>query len=293
MRSIKLENLTTGEMISLGIESPYLVQEKDLGSVPGKHNVTQYINLNGSRIQNTMLGERNISIAGWILVAEAGQMPEKKSALNRLVNPRHDLKIYYNDYVLVARPDSSVKYSVDKYENGKILCKFLIQASAFMPLWQLKIPKVYQESKITPAPLFPLAIPQNKGVAFGYIPAISIANVPNPGDVEAGFVIRFTAVSGKVTNPKITNNKTGRHIEAVIEMEQGDAVEISTASGSKSAKLIRGGVETDIFKAITKKSAMDMTLSVGINDISVTAAGNASNLSGKISFIPMWMEVQT
>lgn len=290
---IKLENLVTGSMISFGIpEGDYWIQEKDFGTTPGNHSSTQYINLIGSHINSTALGERDISIAGVIRVEGSGLMAERKNMLNRLINPRHDLKLYYDDYVMIVRPDSSVKYSIDKYENGKALCKFLIQATAYLPLWQLKNSKIYQESKVTPVPLFPLRIPKRKGIAFGYIPAISIANVPNPGDVETGFVIRFTASSGKVTNPKITNNKTGKYIEVIVEMNPGDVVEVSTVPGSKYAKLTRSEIETDIFKAVTKRSSMDMTLNVGINDISVTAAGNASNMSGKIIFTPMWLEVQ-
>lgn len=289
---IKLENLVTGEVVSFGVGENYVIQEKDFGATPGNHSTTKYINLIGSHINSTALGERDIAIAGWIQAEGSAQMKEKKDKLNHLINPRHDLKLFYDDYVLIVRPDSSVKYSTDKYDNGSTLCKFLISATAYMPLWQLKSSKVYRESKITPVPLFPLKIPADKGIAFGYIPAISIANVPNPGDVEVGFVISFTAFSGQVSNPKITNNKTGKHIEIVIDMNPGDVVEISTVSGSKAAKLIRGGAETDIFKSITKKSAMDMTLNVGINDISLTAADNASSMSGKIFFTPMWLEVQ-
>lgn len=290
---IKLENLVTGGMIVFGVtEGDYLIQEKDFGAAPGNHSSTQYINLIGSHVNSTSLGERDISIAGLIRVGEARLMAEKKNMLNRLINPRHNLKLYYDNYVMIVRPDSSVRYSTDKYDNGKTFCKFLISATAYMPLWQLKGSKIYQESKVTPVPLFPLKIPAGKGIAFGYIPAISIANVPNPGDVEVGFMIRFTASSGQVTNPRITNNKTGKHIDIIIDMNQGDVVEISTVPGSKSAKLIRGSAETDIFKAITKKSAMDMTLNVGVNDISITAAGNVSNMSGKIFFTPMWLEVQ-
>lgn len=287
---INLKNLTTNKEIEIGTnKSRFVLGVVDFGKAPAMHNTTDYINLIGSNVTSSRLGSRAIAIKGAIIES----IVEKKTELNRLINPLHILKITYGDYVIFAQADSSVLYSTARLKNNIHICEFLIQATAYMPLWQLKNQKVYRESKITPVTLFPLKIPKTKGIAFGYIPAVSIANVPNPGDVEAGFTIRFNASAGKVTNPRIVNNKTGKHIEAVIDMEQGDVVEISTVAGSKSAKLKRGSAEIDIFKAITKQSSMDMTLNVGINDISVTAAGNSSNLSAMISFTPMWLEVQT
>ncbi|MEG2213939.1 MAG: hypothetical protein RRY35_08595, partial [Clostridiales bacterium] len=169
---IKLENIVTGQAITLGPKGEYLILEKDFGVAQGNHNTTQYINLIGRHVNGTSLGVRDISITGIIRIRASESMAERRSVLNRLINPQHDLKLYHNGYVMVVRPDSSVRYSNNKYDNGKKLCKFMIQATAFMPLWQLKNAKVYRESKITPVALFPLKILKNRGIAFGFIPAV-------------------------------------------------------------------------------------------------------------------------
>jgi len=291
---IHLENNTTNKTLSFGQgDTPYAINQLDIGVVSGEHNTTKYINLNGSYVNKTSLGVRDVTLTGWIFATSDAQMKERKEFLNKFFNPRQEISIYYNEYALIVRPDASIKYSTEKYENRTVLCKWIAQCTAFNPLWRLKHAKVYREARTVGVPIFPLIIPEQRGFSFGYMPATSVTNVPNFGDVDAGFVLRFIAEEGQVINPKIVDNKTQKYIEIIVDMNIGDIVEISTMPGDKYAKLIKGQSEIDIFKSVTKQSSMDMALSVGVNDLTINAVENAVNLATSISFSPEWLEVQT
>ena len=291
---ILFTNLTTKEQLTLSHDSfTYVLESIDWGSVQGTNNYIKYINLMGAEIQSTFLEPRTINIVGWLIASNERDMRAKKSVINKFFNPLQEIELVYEQYVLIIKPDTSVKYNnTDERYNNEILCRFLIQATAKMPLFRLKTNQVYYESSIIATPMFPLIIPSAKGKAFGYIPAISINNVPNEGDVETGFVVRFEAVEGQVINPKLTNNLSEKYIETILSLELGDVLEISTVTGNKYAKLIREEQETDVLRLITRSSSMDMTLNVGINDLTVDASANSVNLKTSIAFSPLWMEVQ-
>lgn len=289
---IELENLTTGKSILFSDSNGYILQDVDFGQVIGIHNTTQHINLVGSKVNSTSLGVRDVSIRGVVCGDSGSVVSKNKTVLNRLINPNDNLKINNGNYSLIIRPDSSIKYGVGYRENNQYFCKFLIQGTAFDPTFKRVMEEVFYYSSVGRIPLFPLVMPIDKGMCFGKISSVSTKNVPNDGDVEAGFTIKFIAEEGEVTNPKITNNKTGKFIEIIINMQKGDIVEVSTVTGNKYAKFIRGNTQTDIFKLVSKKSTMSMTLNTGVNDIAITAARNASNLNNVIKFKPLYLEVQ-
>lgn len=291
---ITLKNETLGKEITIHNtpEPGYCYEVLDLGTVPGVQNTTQLINLVGERVNGTRLSPRDMSVSGWIFAQSSTEMAEYKRVLNRVINPKDDIALIYGDYKITARPDASIQYSTDKYERTRRFCKFLISLTAYNPLWIAKKAKLYRESSMIPVPLFPLKIPKWRGIAFGYIPAVSINNIDNIGDVDAGFTITFTASEGPVVNPYITNNKTGKTIEIIIDMEQGDQVEVATLSGDKHVIFRRGGQEIDLFKAVTKRSSMDLTLGTGVNDLSISARKNAANMTAAVVFAPEYLEVQ-
>lgn len=289
---IEFKNMTTGQTLTLGtVGSEYVLAHKDFGTVEGKNNTTPYINLIGSDVNSTTLAERDISFIGFIKTESKAVMEERKRALKKMFNPQDFITAYFKDYALIFKPTQTVKDSTDPKENTDRYYRFSITGIAYDPLWRLKKSDVVRESATIAVPLFPLVIPAGKGFAFGYIPAVSVNNVLNEGDVEVGFVLRMTATGGTVNNPKIIDNKTGDFIEVAIEMTKDDVVELSTENGKKYAKLIRGEAETDIFKNVTTASTMSLKLHKGINDITITSAGNSSNMTSIITFSPQWLEV--
>lgn len=290
---IKIVNMTTEKSLTIGdTTDDFILVSKDFGSAPSEHSTTKYINLIGSHVDCTSIGDRAVQIVGTIIAKNAGIMKERKTELNRLINPQNFIRIYCNAYYMTVRPASTVKYSVDKYENTSTYCKFLIEATAYEPVFKRINEEVFYYSTANKVPLFPLIIPKIRGICFGKFSAVTAKNILNDGDIETGFTAKFIADEGEAVNPKIVNNKTGKSIEIIISMQKGDIVELSTVSGNKYVKFIRGSTETDIFKLVTKKSTMSMTLNTGVNDISITAARNAANLNNVIRFTPLYLEVQ-
>ena len=104
--------------------------------------------------------------------------------------------------------------------------------------------------------------------------------------------MEMQASLGKVSNPKIIDNKTGEFIEVVVDLDVGDSLIVSTVSGNKYVTLIRDGSEIDMLKAVTKQSTMSLMLHVGSNDFTVTAASNPTNLESVLTFSPLWVEIQ-
>lgn len=290
---IKFKNLVNQIEFTLGKDiNGYLLESYDFGQATADQSTTQYIDLIGSNVDSTIFTKRDLSFTGWIKVKSSEEMKIKKNELNRFFNPKHDISVQYGDYVIVVRPDSSIGYSKDSIDNTSSICRFLIECTAYVPVFKRINEEVIYCSNANKVPLFPLIIPKSKGICFGRISSISTKNVPNDGDIETGFVVRIIADEGDVTNPKITNNKTGKFIEVIVNMQEGDIVELSTVTGNKYVKFIRGNTETDIFKLVSKKSTMSMTLNTGVNDIAITAARNAANLNSIIKFTPLYLEVQ-
>lgn len=289
---IILHNIELDKRINIGTDNRgYVLGIVDFGQTPAIQKTTPYINLIGTKVMATKLDARSITIKG--AVFSFGQsIALKKRELNKIVNPNHTLVIECGDYKISVRANSSVLYSNERLRNGNSFCEFLIQCTAFEPVFRRKDEEIISYYNERSMPLFPMIIPASKGICFGQIAEGSTQNIVNDGDIQAGFIVMFIAEEGEVKNPKITNNKTGKYIEVITNMQKGDIVEISTISGNKYAKFIRGNSETDILNNVSKKSAMSLSLNIGVNDMLISAAKNESNLNNVIKFTPLYLEVQ-
>lgn len=291
MPRIKFINTKTKEILILGeLGDDYVLAKKDFGTVEGKANTTQYIDLIGSKVDSIALAERDIYFVGFVKDVRAQVVSERKLRIKRFFEPQTEYFAEYEDYIIKFFPSQTVLDSSEERENKSTYYRFSLKGTAYDPLFRLKKDKVVQESKIKAVPLFPLKIAK-KGIAFGYVPAESVENIINQGDVDVGFVLKIEAVEGEVTKPKLTNNKTGEVIEIILHMTKGDKIEISTENGNKYARLIRGNSEIDIFKYITTSSTMSMKLTKGRNNLSITASGNAINMAAKVIYSPRFLEV--
>ncbi len=292
MVKIYMINKTTKARLDLNDGGNYILSSLDLGKVEATRSTTQYINLIGKHVDSSILGERDLSISGVVLCSNPAELRTAKDFLNDFVNPLHEIELHYGDYVIDAMPDSSIVYAIDNKSKSAVHHIFSFTMTAYYPLFRLNKKTEYADSKSKGTVLFPLVVPVTEGIAFGYIPAITINNPINSGDVASGFILRFTALSDGVTNPKIKNNKTGVSIEVMVNMLKGDVVEVSTVSGNKYAKLIRGETETDLINNVTNASSFDLTLNVGINDISISnASNNITEMEARLDYVPSFIEV--
>lgn len=293
MVKIYMINKTTGARLDWNDGGNYILSSFDLGKVDASRSTTQYINLIGKHVDSSILGIRDMSFSGAVLCKSNAELRSAKDFLNDFVNPLHEIEFHYGEYVIDAMPDSSVAYATDNKSKSAVHHLFSLTMTAYYPLFKYHEKTSFADSSSKGSVLFPLVIPKKKGIAFGYIPAITVNNPINEGDVDTGFILRFSALDDNITNPKVKNNKTGAFIEVLINMQKGDIVEISTVSGDKYAKLIRGDTETDLINNVTNASSFDLTLNVGLNDIGISnASNNVSNMKTSLEYVPSFMEVR-
>ena len=121
-----------------------------------------------------------------------------------------------------------------------------------------------------------------KSMIYGYRAESVIVDCYNEGDVSTGMRIRFTAL-GTVSNQILLNVDTEEFIQINATMKTGDVIEINTKYGSKGAKLIRDGVETDYFRYIDVDSTF-MQLAIGDNMFRYDAASGVNSLEVSIFY---------
>ena len=295
IRTIKLIS-DTGKEVEISEDSASFVLDQDgldLGSVSGTHNMTQYIDLIGQHLDSTVLSPRDISIIGWVIGDSLRDINKNKTLLNKLVNPMFGVKLEIGDYALDFVPDSSVQYSTEWNYNNSYMCKFQIQGTAPMPLFRLKDYNTFRKNvEQTSEFHFPLVIPKNTGVKFGYYPFESVRNMPNDGDVASGMVITLTAGETDLINPKIVNETTGASIKFEYTLIAGNSLIINTELGNQSVTLLEGSVESNAIKYMTIDSDIDMTLALGFNKLMVYADSGENDIELNVEFSPRFLEVQ-
>lgn len=288
---IKIINDSLNSELALSEESfTFVLQSVDWGEVEVKHNTASYVDTIGEEVLETFFNPRTIQIIGWILGNNKEQVKARKNVLNRLINPKNNMRLLYKNYVLKVRANRTVKYGVRYQENNEKMCKFTLDLVAHMPLFMLKDETIRTEISIKSAFRFPLVVMPTMPIVFGVYPEDSINNMFNDGDVNAGFIITLYA-NGNVKNPAILNNDTGQEIRIMFDLVVGDEVKIVTMQGNKYIELSRNGVISDITGSMTRESVL-FNLGVGVNRFELVAEENVGSLDIGIEYAPRYLEVQ-
>ncbi len=108
----------------------------------------------------------------------------------------------------------------------------------------------------------------------------------NDGDVDTSVIIQFIASRGSVSNPKITNVKTGEYMRVICEMAEGDVLEIDTDDHNQTIEL--NGV--NVYQKIDKKS-QPFKLAKGENFLEYDADRDYTNLDVKLYYTPLYLGV--
>ena len=292
IESVNLTNTVTSQSILLDkLDSEYVLEGADFGTVEGTHNSYKYINQIGVYIDSTTLEQRQVSISGWVIGDTYDELESNKEVLNRFVNPLHPIKaILFDEYTITFKPDFSIKYSVSYQENNEVLCKFLIQGTCAEPMFTTKERQSTLVAAIIPKFHFPLVIPKDTGILMGLREPSLLAELYNRGDIDTGMTIVLSCTS-PVTNPSLLNVDTREFIKINKTLAAGEQVIISTESGKKSVKGIIKGEEFNYFKYLDFDSSW-LQLHTGKNTLKYDADENVDNLGVLISFWPKYLEVQ-
>lgn len=276
-----------GESLELGLDSIYHCNiSKDVTGIAGVKNVLYSTNSMGQH-GDTYVGQRiearDIEIVGHINTRDKAQALQLRRTMLKILNPELDGTLLY-EYGGFRRIINCRTHGEPKVERKEVLYEFVIPLESLNPFWREEDETKEDIASWVAAWHFPCVIERDnpKSMIFGYRAESVIVDCYNEGDVSTGMRIRFTAL-GTVTNPILLNVDTGEYIQLNVTMQTGDLIEVNTKYGSKGAKLVRDGVESDYFRYVDVDSTF-MQLAIGDNNFRYDAAGGVNSLEVAIFY---------
>lgn len=296
VENVTLHNMATNAVLELDkVTTPhYILDTTKWGEIKGTHHSYKYVNQIGAYVTSTSLGTRDVEVSGWIIADTETQMTDRKSVLNRFVNPQQLIELSYSKYRLKFLPNTTVKYSTTVKENNEVICKFKIAGTAADPLFNDN-----RENKVTAASTkatfhFPLIINDTAQspptIVFGVREPSLIVNVNNSGAVSTGMRIVFKAL-GTLTGPALINVNTQEYFKLNKIMQAGEIVEVITTIGEKKVIAHINGVEMNYFRYRDLDSTW-LQLDIGDNLFRYDADDGLDNLEVYIYFSNKYLEVQ-
>lgn len=276
-----------GESLELGIDSVYHCNvSKDVDGIAGVTNVIYSTNSMGQH-GDTYVGQRiearDIDILGNINTRDKAQALELRRQMLKILNPELSGTLTY-EYGGFRRVINCRTHGEPKLERKSVLIQFAIQLECLNPFWREEDEEKEDIASWVAAWEFPCSIEQDndKSMIFGYRAESVIVDCYNEGDVSTGMRIKFAAL-GTVTNPILLNVDTEEFIQLNVTMQTGDTIEVNTKYGSKGAKLIRDGEETDYFRFVDVDSTF-MQLAIGDNNFRYDAASGVNSMEVAIFY---------
>lgn len=276
-----------GERLELGVDSVYHCNiSKDVEGISGVTSVIYSTNSMGQH-GDTYVGQRiearDIDVVGHINTRDKAQALELRRHMLKIFNPELSATLVY-EYGGFKRVIDCRAYGEPKILKKEVLYEFDLQIECLNPFWREEEETKEDIASWVAAWHFPCVIEKDntKSMIYGYRAESVIVDCYNEGDVSTGMRIRFTAL-GTVSNPILLNVDTEEFIQINATMKTGDVIEINTKYGSKGAKLIRDGVETDYFRYIDVDSTF-MQLVIGDNMFRYDAASGVNSLEVSIFY---------
>lgn len=296
VENIILLNKISGAKLELSAtKTPfYILENVDWGQVSGNANTYKFLNQFGESVENIVIGNRPISIVGWIIADTEDEMSARKWMLNLFVNPQQEMDLIYDNYKITFYPETSIQYSATVRENNEVLTRFKISGISYNPLFKDSKTQDVDAAKTKGNFHFPLIINQDPQtppmILFGVREPSLITTIINKGQVETGFTLVFSATS-EVENPYLINVVTQEFIKINKKFVAGEKVEINTQRGEhKIVGTLKGQVSS-----YAKFRDLDMSwiqLKVGENVFRYNADSNPGGLDVFINFSNKFLEVQ-
>lgn len=298
VEKLTIKNLRTNNILIFDMEdADYLLYEGciDWGSVETEHNTYQYVNQIGSTITDTTLGNRDVSISGWIIGKDLSIIESKKKVLFNLINPLSEVEVQVGAWIINGKPNTNVRFSNNYKENNEVMCKFLIQIFCANPLFIMKSPISKKISQSIGSFHFPLTLPK-EGIIMSSRRRDALAIVGNDGQNEIGLTITLKA-NGIVNNPTIINTNTFEKITINKILHSNEKIVIKTQRGQRSVVGKINGIEenyldyfdwdntwlqlplgTSIFTVYSTNSEGEQDDSYKLLDVTITYNLNSMNL---------------
>lgn len=296
VENVILRNKQTSALLELDVvNTPFYILDKvGWGQIKGTHHSYKYVNQIGVYVTSTSLETRDVSVSGWIVSNSELHMSQRKSVLNRFVNPQQPIELVYKNYSLEFLPDRTIKYSATIKENNEVVCKFEIAGLAANPL--------FKDTNTTNVPIagmlgmfhFPMMLSAiDNGmptVMMGLRQPSLIVNISNTGSVQTGMNIVFEA-TGTVVNPSLINIYTQEQFKINKTLVAGEVVVVSTTIGEKKIVGTLNGVSSNYFKYRDLRSSW-LQLDTGDNAFKYDADNGIDSLNCTIEYSNKYLEVQ-
>lgn len=272
----------------------YILKNVDWGTVKGTHHSYKYVNQIGESITNTSLETRPITIEGYVVAKDESHMTALKKKLNAYVNPQEEIDLFYSEYKIRFKPDTSVKYSISYAENNELFAKFQITGICPNPLFSNvnENIKVFVDSR--PSFMFPLIMSKSspdKGIVFAKRAKNLIINITNEGSVPIGMKIIFRA-QAEVVNPRLINMATQESFNINKTLTSTEEIIVNTNVGEKRVQGKIGNAEFSNYYMYKDIDSSWLQLDVGDNLFTYEADRGVDNLDIFVYFTNLFLEVQ-
>ena len=247
MFELILEN-KLGDQINFASNSAFTVTLiEGLNPPEATINLSDIALMDGAKFNSSKLNVRYINIAFAIEVNAA----KNRIEVYKVLKSKQYVKMTYNgDYRNVYIEGYIESINIDYFEMKQIVTCSIVCPSPFFKDAQMMVNEL---KNVINAFHFPFASEETPELVMSYINNETGINLENDGDINCGMIIEMYAIKA-VSDPKIFNYVTQEYIGLDFDMEPGDLITIDTRPGQKTATLLRGGVETNIFNYIIQGS---------------------------------------
>jgi hypothetical protein len=270
--NLTLVNKQTGYTLKMDMyNATYLLYEGgiDWGSASVEHNTYDFSSMIGKYVANTVVGSRDISIAGWIVGKSDAEIYTKKEILISVVNPLQDIRIEYGDWGIDAKASTNINFSNTYQENNDRMCKFLIQLFCPFPMFTKNDEVVITMTDIISSFHFPWVLTDN--YVMSYYDNIRIKQINNDGMISTGLKVVMIA-NGTVNNPTVISITNQEKMSINKTMEAGEQITISSQN-KRYVEGIKDGVIENYLDYFDYDNVW-MQLNQGVNELTIKTYDN-------------------
>ena len=268
-----------GNQVTFSYEFPYFLESiEGATEVDGKVNTITSAYGVGSKYVSSSISERNIVITGSV---KRDNITEKRQNLYKIFPKKDKGTLFYYEEDKAYK----IEYYVESIEfaKSKVVDKFDISLICPSPYFTDLEESQVQMSNWIPSFEFPLEIPEETGIEFGYKNVNSLVTIENDTNIEIGMKIVFTA-SDDVENPKLVNITTQEELEIEKSMTAGDVITVTTFINNKNIILTSNGEDININNYL-KFGTKFLQIHTGSNTFKATAKTGENALVTEIYYL--------
>lgn len=262
---------TNGESLTLTQKEDIyqVIDIQGLNPPKAQVNITPLANIDGGQFNSAKLDTRNIVV----IVRINGDAERNRIALYDFFPTKTQVKLFYKN----DTRDIFAEGIVESVECTAFAQSEICQISIVCPDSYLHgVEEIVVDISDALAMFeFPFFINQNEPIPFSEYANHREINVRNESNAETGVEVQLDFMAS-VNTVEIKNVETGEYIKLSGSYQDADRIIITTGKGEKKVRLIRNGVESNIFAQLVKGSTF-FQLYPGDNIFSYLADNGASN----------------